>query len=334
MGVSSAKKMKKRILTLLQLLISIGLLILIILKYNISLLNNFRNLSNPQLLFFSFGITIILIPFMAAFRWKILLSYAGLKENIFSLMKINFISIFWGIFLPSSDGFAAVRIFQIEKRHPQNLGKSGSTVVVEKLFGFLLLCIIGIIGTFIIRDFQNISRLRITLLALTFLVSLILIFASNNRIYNFLITKFGNIFSKIKILSYLQKLHKSLTELPYWKISYRVFPLILLVQLLTILNVFILFKAMDIQKSLIVFIAIIPIIQIISLVPITISGFGVRESAFVYFFGLLGIEPSISFTVSILNFLILTGIPAFLGGIISISQQIRKREFVRNTSEI
>ena len=322
-------KMKKRILTIIQLLISIGLLTLVILKYNISLFDNIRSLSNPNFLFISLGITIIFIPLSAAFRWKILLKYAGLNENIFTLIKVNFISIFWGIFLPSSDGFAAVRIYQIEKRHPQNPGKSGSTVVVEKLFGFLLLCFIGIIGTLIISDLQNIFRLRFILLSLTLLVLLVLIFAANNRIYNFLISKFENIFSKIKIFSYLQKLHKSLTKFPYLRTSYKVFPIILLVQMLTILNVFILFRAMNIQKPLIFFIAIIPIIQIISLIPITISGFGVRESAFVYFFGLLGIDPSISFTVSILNFLILTGVPAFMGGMISISRQIKKTNLLR-----
>jgi len=327
-------KNNKKIFTIFQLLISIGLLVLVILKYNISLIDKIVHLQNPKLLIFSFGITVILIPFLAAFRWKILLKYAGLDENIFTLMKVNFVSIFWGIFLPSSDGFAAVRIYQIEKRHPQNPGKSGSTVVVEKLFGFLLLCMIGIIGTFIIKDLQNISRLRFILMSLTLLVLLVLIFATNNRIYNFLISKFGNIFSKIQILSYLQKLHKSLTEFPYLRTSYRVFPIILLVQMLTILNVFILFRTMDIQKPLIFFIAMVPIIQIISLLPITISGFGVRESAFVYFFGLLGIEPSISFTVSILNFLILTGIPALIGGMISISRQIKKSEFVGKTSEV
>ncbi len=327
-------KNKKKIFMIFQLLMSIGLLVLIIFKYNISLIDNILHLQNPKLMIFSFGITVILIPFLAAFRWRILLKYAGFDENIFTLMKVNFISIFWGIFLPSSDGFAAIRIYQIEKRHPQNQGKSGSTVVVEKLFGFLLLCTIGIIGTFIIRDLQNISRLRLILLSLTFIVLMILTIATNKRIYNFLISKFGNIFVRIKILSYLQKLHKSLTEIPYLRIFYKVFPIILLVQMLTILNVFILFRAMDIQKPLIFFIAIIPIIQIISLIPITISGFGVRESAFIYFFGLLGIEPSISFTVSILNFLILTGVPAFMGGAISISRQIRKRKFAAKTFEV
>jgi uncharacterized membrane protein YbhN (UPF0104 family) len=45
---------------------------------------------------------------------------------------------------------------------------------------------------------------------------------------------------------------------------------------------------------------------------------GIREGTFVYFYGLLGIKPEIAFAVSILNFLTLNGIPALVGGLISL----------------
>jgi uncharacterized membrane protein YbhN (UPF0104 family) len=63
-------------------------------------------------------------------------------ENVISLAKINFMAIFYGLVLPSSQGFDLIRIYMIEKRHPQKRGKVGSSVVLERIIGMITLCII------------------------------------------------------------------------------------------------------------------------------------------------------------------------------------------------
>ena len=316
---------------LLQFLISVTLLTLIISKYNISLLREFRKLPKPFWLIFPLLITTIFIPFSAAFRWQIFLKPTGVSENIFSLMKINFISIFWGIFLPSADGFAAIKIYLIEKKHPQQSGKTGSSVILEKIFGFLLLCFWGIGGSFAVRKINGIGFFEILLFVVAAVLILILVFITNKRIYIFLIPVLGKLKFARKPVSYLMKLYLFLTDFPYWKILARALPVMILLQFLTILNVFFLFKAMNIHLPFVYHLAFVPIIIIISLIPVSISGFGVRESAFVYFYHLLGIPAAISFKVSILNFLILTGVPALIGGIIGIFGQIKKNDIFINS---
>ena len=59
---------------------------------------------------------------------------------------------------------------------------------------------------------------------------------------------------------------------------------------------------MGIHVSPVFYFAALPIINIMTMVPITFSGIGVREGAFVYFLGLKGIEPEPALALGLLFF--------------------------------
>lgn len=283
----------------------------------------------PGWLIFSFYFTLVLIPVLSASRWKIFLFYAGISEKLKQLIKINFISIFWGIMLPSSDGFAAIRMYLIEKKHRDKPGTSGSTIIAEKLLGFILLCFFGIFFSLFIHNIPQIAIARTLLILIASIMFLITLIITNSRIYNYVSIRLEKIRFARKVFEFLSSMHSSLTRLPFKKILLKALPIMILIQLTTFVNVYLIFKAMDINIPIIYHLVFVPVIQIISLIPVTISGFGIREGAFVHFYGLIGIEPTIAFSVSILNFLILTGVPAFIGGMISIANQIHKRDVIR-----
>jgi uncharacterized protein (TIRG00374 family) len=322
-------KVFRKILTIIQAIISIGLLIHIFLRYNISLLNRASALSMPVWLIFSFYFTLVLIPILSAVRWKIFLFYSGISEKLKQLIKINFISIFWGIMLPSSDGFAAIRMYLIEKKHRDKPGTSGSTIIAEKLLGFILLCFFGIFFSLFIHNIPQIAIARTILILTAITILSITLIITNSSIYNYVSIRLKKIRFARKVFEFLSGMHSSLTRLPFKKIILEALPIMILIQLTTFINVYLIFKAMGISIPIIYHLAFIPVIQIISLIPVTISGFGIREGAFVQFYSLVGIEPTVAFSVSILNFLILTGVPAFIGGIISIASQIHKRDIIK-----
>ena len=310
-------------------MISVGLLLYVFIKYNISLLDRASVLSMPAWLILSFFFTLVLIPILSAARWKIFLLYSGISEKLKQLIKINFISIFWGIILPSSDGFAAIRMYLIEKKHRDKPGTSSSTIIAEKLLGFILLCFLGFFFSLFIHSISQIAIARIILILIAIVILSITLIITNDRIYNYVSPRLEKIKFAINVFEYLSGMHNSLTRLPFKKILLKTLPIMVLIQLTTFINVYLIFKAMEINIPIIYHLAFVPIIQIISLIPVTISGFGIREGAFVYFYSLIGIEPSVAFSISILNFLILTGVPAFIGGIISIADQIYKRDIFK-----
>ncbi len=322
-------KVIRKILTIIQAIISIGLLIHIFLRYNVSLFNRAAILSTPVWLIFSFYFTLVMIPVLSAARWKIFLFYSGISEKIKQLIKINFISIFWGIMLPSSDGFAAIRMYLIEKKHRNRPGTSSSTIIAEKLLGFILLCFFGIFFSLFIHNIPQIVIARTLLILIVIIILLIMLIITNSKIYNYVSLRLEKIRFDRRVFKYLSGMHSALTKLPFKKILLEALPIMVLIQLTSFLNVYLIFKAMGISIPIIHHLAFVPVIQIISLIPVTISGFGIREGAFVHFYSLVGIEPTVAFSVSILNFLILTGVPAFIGGIISIAGQIHKRDVIK-----
>lgn len=59
----------------------------------------------------------------------------------------------------------------------------------------------------------------------------------------------------------------------------------------------------------------VPVVSIISLIPITISGIGIREGAFVVLFGLIGVLPEKAMTLSVVWFLsiVVGSLPGLVG---------------------
>ena len=322
--------MTRKHMTTLRLLASMSLMIFIVLKYNISIRDALASLSHFEWLIVSFVLVLFVIPVVVANRWRLFLLYAGINEDAVTLLKINFVSVFWGILLPSSTGFDAIRIYNIERRHSSSRGIPGSTVIAERLFGFLLLCSIGVVGSLVVTDLKNITFVRVLIFTTMILLSLFVIVVTNKKIYHALLPMTHRIPVLRKPVSYVMNVHQSLTLLPYGKILPSALPLMLIFQLSGILNVYVIFRAMDIHIPFFYHLAIVPIIYIISILPVSISGFGIREGAFVYFYSVFGVDPAVSFTVSVLNYMILMGIPAIIGGVLSIIGHISKTDILPN----
>lgn len=317
--------MKKRILYIVQLIFTIALFYFIVRKYHFTLNELTLKFQQPVWLIFSLYFSIILIPILAAARWNVFLSLIGIQVPFIELLKINFESIFWGTFLPSSDGFAAIRLYKIERKFPEIPGRGGSTVIAEKLIGFCVLCLLALIFSIHLKIVPNMILIRL-IIFLILLILLVLIFVISKKssaefISNFLFKH--KLSTKISI--FISNLHDSLVKLPKLRLIVSSVPLIIIIQICTFINVYLLFKVLGIEISISNHLAIVPVIQIISLIPLTLSGLGIREGVFVYFYSFLGIKPEIAFAVSILNFLILNGIPAVIGGIISLTTQLQKQ---------
>ena len=62
--------------------------------------------------------------------------------------------------------------------------------------------------------------------------------------------------------------------------------------------------------------AIAPVMTLASLFPLTLNGLGSGEAVAIYFFGLVGISPTISLLISLLSQVINAIIPGFFGFLI------------------
>lgn len=293
----------------------------------------------PAWIFASIFLIVGINPFLSCNRWKIFLFYAGINEKIIPLIKINFVSFFYGIVMPSSVGMDFVKIFLIEKRHPSVMGSTGSTVLAERLLGFFLLSIIGTISAVYLKFKLSMNnRLYLLMISITILLLFIIYLLSNKHVFSIVkkiliaISSITKIQYFLKIISYFQKLYIALFKLPLKKCFIQAFPFMLCFQLSNILVGYFLFNALGISLPFYIHLALLPIIQIIAIIPISVSGFGLREGAFAYFYSLMGVPPETSIIVSILYFIVSTGSGSIVGGLLVLFSNISRKDFIQNNT--
>jgi len=115
-------------------------------------------------------------------------------------------------------------------------------------------------------------------------------------------------------------------------ILWQCFVLSMICQVLGILAAYSLAWAINLKLAPVYFFMVLPMIWIITMVPISISGLGVREGAFVFFFAKVGVSDSAALLLSFLNFsqLIVLGL---MGGIVYLLSQVSPFGAARQKSE-
>jgi len=77
----------------------------------------------------------------------------------------------------------------------------------------------------------------------------------------------------------------------------------LIIQMLSFIAVFVLARDLALQIDFVTIMLNLPVIVLITLLPISVSGIGVRESAFIWLFGLAGVAAEKAMALSLLWFL-------------------------------
>ena len=91
--------------------------------------------------------------------------------------------------------------------------------------------------------------------------------------------------------------------------------LYLLHHLLVVTAIFFAALALDVDISFGWALALVPIARVLVLLPLSISGLGVQEAAFVVLFQQVGLEPAAAFSLSLLGHVVLMVVP-LAGGVI------------------
>jgi len=248
-----------------------------------------------------FMVSLSIVPILYIIRsytWKLLLLSVGINENLFSLLKILLIGVFYGLITPGKIGEFG-RIVYLD--YPK--ARVAPTVLIEKMLDVIgLLCICFAISLIFFR-----SRFEFILLVVivTFLLLAAILSISNKKIIVFI----GNFFriEPEKIHSYLHFLNSAYCNK---KILVTCFFLTLLYYVVALITGF--FLALSLNLDVIV-VCTIPLLILVGNIPITIGGLGLRESLGALAFELLGLSAVYGVTYSLLRFIVIVVIPGFFG---------------------
>lgn len=223
-------------------------------------------------------------------RWQLILRSDGVRMELPFLIRTYMIGGFISLFLPTSFGGDVYRVIAVRGVN-HDLAKSTSSVLFDRLSGFFALVSICLVG-YLALPGQPYEGLVFALYVLGVVGFFVL--SSNSAIG--MIESIG-----IGILSKGAKVLKSFRN--YRKNPRALVPIMALafafqLNVVVIVKVYTLALGYDVQFLLLL--VIVPLIFLTEVLPISINGLGVRESAFAFFFVMNGLTVEQGVAVSLL----------------------------------
>lgn len=270
---------------LLKLAVSAGLIAWLFFKINwAEVFKYIQMLTMEQIILY---MTLLLLGMsISAYKWQILAKFKGFEFTLKYYFQLYLTGAFLNNFFPSFIGGDTYRSYQIG-RSVKKYSAAGATVVMDR--------ITGLFGAMVLSLFFSVLNWRIILAnksLLFFNVIIILIFL---LIFSMeFIGKF-EVWKKIaKILP--AKFLEILKDFGEYKGSLALNKALLLSMLygfvgIAVLN-YVLFWALGIKIEVLNYLSVIFLISFVSAIPISINNIGVKEWAYVTFFGFFGVASS------------------------------------------
>ena len=307
--------MKKKVIISAKIIISLTIIFFIIKNLDVNKFSEVFVQIDPKIiipatimLFFNFLFT--------TFRWQKLLFSQDIITSFAHLAKINLIGYFFNSFLLGTNGGDVVKILYIRKNSSAKKNSAMTTVFLDRLIGFIsflfmatVMCVFGI-------DHTAKKNLLIFFVVCYFSI-FSFFFLFQKQLMKKLLPSF--ILNKLlKIKGVLNEIYDSVHLFRSRKMDLLIiFSLSVIAQFFLICFLYFIGVSIGIKINFYNYLTFIPIIQTISAIPISLSGFGLMEGSYVYFFNLLGASVEQAFMLSLISrgftyILGIIGLPLYL----------------------
>ncbi len=241
-------------------------------------------------------------------RWVLLLGASGAPVSSERAARIFLVSSFVGGFLPAGVGGDAARAWALSQQTAQG-SEALASVVVDRILGVLALVAIGVAGAVawapIVGDVGSIG------MAIAVIVVAVVVAFWADRIVRTLVPDRrhgGPIARRLLRLTDAMARYRGrggvLVHVMIWS---------LVVQLLRILQAYLLGRGLGIAVPFRYYLLFMPIGLLMLLVPISVSGFGLPQGVIVWLLRPMGVPDEQSFALSTL--IVLTGLAGNLPGL-------------------
>lgn len=257
-------------------------------------------------------LTIQMLYVTSTHRWKVLLRCNNTIVEFNTLFRIIYVTGFIGMFLPGGLSQDAVRVAGLA-RYTSDLATSFSSVLVDRLFGTIALALVALLGL-AMSPLSLDPLIAVWAAIIVGGVPVLLVLLTGNR-SRILVSRLIPKALRQYVVPRLEKMYACLDQ-------YRAKPgtmvlsfgLALAVQLLRVALVVILAWGLALEVPASILLVLVPVVNLIETLPISVGGLGVREVGFVYFLGLTGVPPEQAFALSILlySLVVISALPGAL----------------------
>lgn len=227
--------------------------------------------------------------FASAYQWRSLLQAERIKFDLAELVDLYLVGIAFSHFLPTGMGGDAIKAIRVGSASGNNAG-SASAVVMSRVTGFFGMMLLGIPVLLIWHDHFN-NGITLAFLLLSLLVSgmiggavffaILLPRIVRGKWINHKVFQSG---IKIgKALSVAMQRPRSLSIAILYGVIFWIG---------SCLNHYAYGVALGIHLPLYFYCVAVPFISLVTFLPISINGYGLREGAFVYIFSIMHVAPA------------------------------------------
>jgi len=272
-----------------------------------------------------------------AYRWQVLLSALEIEVPLGQLTALYFIGFLFTNVLPTGFGGDPIRMYELS-RYTHRTAESAGTVLADRFFGLIVLQAMAVVA--LAFGYQLVEPWMIGFTVLLFVGSLVAVWLLLNRQLwqslgkrlkplASLGQKQGSIPSKIvgqvgnlSIVEGFKRFYESLHGYNIAAVG-KTLGVSLVFNILLITMNYLLGLSLGTRVSIWYYFLFVPITSIVTILPVSFAGLGVREGAYVLLFIQAGMPRETALSLSLLVYVISIFTPGLIGGIIYVLKGAR-----------
>jgi uncharacterized membrane protein YbhN (UPF0104 family) len=230
-------------------------------------------------------------------RWTTVLRAFTDPPSHLRMLRIQYMSLFTQVFLPSSVGGAAVRV-GVLVRSGYPFGISLNSVLLDRLVALGGLVLLAVVFLPAVASSLSVGDNKGTLIALAAAAAAVLA-AGIGAFWWRPLSYWLGLLKRTPLRGVADSLETAMPELIRPRRIATALAYSLYGQFAAMVSVFVLASGKQLGVNLLDCILVMPPVMLLSALPISIAGWGVREGAMVVAFGLLGVAPESAIVLSV-----------------------------------
>ncbi len=242
---------------------------------------------------------------LAAYRWSLVMRPLGYEQSFGFFLKSYFKGTFFNQGLPTSIGGDAIRVLDVARKQGRKRDAFNG-VFIDRVLGLVGLLLLNLLANAINPDLlPHGVFITVNLLIASGILGFIVLFYLQRLAWldRWRVTRlFQTISSRLSVV------------LPGPRELGSQLALSVAVHFLALMAIFLIGRSVELEYDLLTFFIVVPPVILLTLIPLSLAGWGIRESAMIGFFTLLGADKVTVLAMSIVYgvVLILASLPGLV----------------------
>lgn len=287
--------MKRKSVVSLLVKLAISAILVAVLSFGIDFGETFSTIAHADLIDLALSVVILMaLIALGALRWKLVSDLQNPGLPLGRATVVMLIGWFFNQALPSTIGGDVVRGHLLWNDYLDKT-KFVSAIMIDRLIG---LFVVVVFTTVFLSDIDETLGGGLPYIGLLVLVGVAYVCYAIAITSDLLLARWTPFPALARFTAGFSKAFRAVITSP--ALFAKILAIGLIYQLAFLYSIFLVFESVDASVSFLEVLILMPAIQLISSIPVSYSGWGVREQSIVFAFGMAGLASSTAFAASVL----------------------------------